>query len=141
MADPTYRTVTVQRSESGVFIARNVRGGTLSVGDGQGSDFTPTELLLSAIGACTGIDVDVLTSRRAKPDSFEVLVEADKVRDESGNRLENIAVTFRVVFPQGDAGDEARTVLPESVARSHDRICTVGRTVEIGTPIRTRIDA
>lgn len=140
MADSTYRTVTITRTETGAFLARNVRGGTLRVGNGEGSDFTPTELLLLAIGACTGIDVDVLTSRRAKPDSFEVQVEADKVRDESGNRLENIAVTFRVVFPAGEQGDEARNVLPESVARSHDRICTVGRTVEIGTPIATRID-
>jgi putative redox protein len=141
MAGPSFRTVTVTRTDAGTFTAHNVRGGTLTVGDGEGSGFTPTELLLAAIGSCTGIDVDTLTTRRATPDSFEVQVEADKVRDESGNRLENIVVTFRVTFPGGEAGAAAREVLPEAVARSHDRICTVGRTVEIGTPIGTRIDA
>jgi putative redox protein len=49
-------------------------------------------------------------------------------------------VTFRVRFPDGADGDAARAVLPEAVQRSHDRICTVGRTVELGTPIGTRIE-
>jgi hypothetical protein len=30
--------------------------------------------------------------------------------------------------------------LPDVVAKSHDRLCTVGRTVEVGTPITTRIE-
>jgi len=49
-------------------------------------------------------------------------------------------VTFRLAFPDSPEGDEARAVLPDAVRRSHDRICTVGRTVEIGTPIATRIE-
>ena len=140
MSRPSYRTVTVTRTDGGTFNARNVRGGTMPVGDGEGSDFTPTELLLSAIASCTAIDVDILVTRRAEPTSFEVQVEADKVRDDAGNRLENIVVTFRVSLPAGPNGDAAREVLPEAVVRSHDWICTVGRTVENGTPISTRID-
>jgi putative redox protein len=31
-------------------------------------------------------------------------------------------------------------VLPEAVQRSHDRLCTVGRTVELGTSITPRIE-
>jgi putative redox protein len=31
-------------------------------------------------------------------------------------------------------------VLPEAVRQSHDRLCSVGRTVEIGTPITARIE-
>jgi putative redox protein len=118
----------------------NERGGRVVFGKGEGDDFTPTELLLAAIGGCTAIDVDILTSRRADAASFVVAVEADKVRDDEGNRLTDIAVTFRVRFPDGPDGDAAREVLPEAVQRSHDRICTVGRTVELGTPIATRIE-
>jgi putative redox protein len=140
MPEPTYRTVTLSRADNGTFTARNVRGGTLAIADGEASDFTPTELLLSAIGSCTALDVDTLVTRRAEPTAFEVKVEADKIRDESGNRLENIVVTFQVSFPAGADGDAAREVLPEAVERSHDWICTVGRTVEIGTPISTLID-
>jgi hypothetical protein len=36
-------------------------------------------------------------------------------------------------------GVEAGKV-PDVVAKSHDRLCTVGRTIETGTPIATRIE-
>jgi putative redox protein len=139
MAAPTHRVVTLSRRPDGIFTAGNVRGGSLIVGDGTGEAFTPTELMLAAIGACTAIDVATLTSRRAEPDVFEVQVDAEKVRDEAGNRLEELAVTFRVTFPAGAGGDAARDLLPDAVRRSHDRLCTVGRTVELGTPIATRV--
>ncbi len=109
-------------------------------GTGGDEEFTPTELLLTAIGGCTAIDVDILTSRRAEPESFEIVVDADKVRDEGGNHLANVQVTYRITFPAGAAGDEARAVLPEAVRRSHERLCTVGRTVELATPITPRIE-
>jgi putative redox protein len=120
--------------------ARNVRDGTLVVGDGSDGHFSPTELLLAALASCTAIDVDTLTSRRAEPTSFEVRVDATKVRDELGNRLQDLVVTFRVAFPEGPAGDAAREVLPEAVRRSHNRLCTVGRTIETGPAVGTRIE-
>ena len=136
---PVHRGVAVERIAGGVFTASNSRGGRITFGTGGGADFTPTELLLAAIGGCTAIDVDALTSRRAEPESFEVLAGADKVRDADGNRLTGIEVTFRIAFPAGEQGDEARAVLPDAVKKSHDRLCTVGRTIEAGTPIATRI--
>ena len=136
----TSRQVTVERTGPGRFAAVNKRGGTVAFGTGEDGDFTPTELLLAAIGGCTAIDVDILTSRRATADSFQVDVGADKVRDEDGNRLTDIAVTFHVTFPGGPEGDAAREVLPQAVQRSHDRLCTVGRTVELGTPITPSIE-
>ena len=138
--DSAHRDVTIERIASGVFAAVNSRGGRLTFGTGGGTDFTPTELLLAAIGGCTSIDVDILTSRRAEPDSFEVLVDGQKVRDEAGNHLTDLLVTFRISFPDGEAGDKARALLPDAVRMSHDRLCSVGRTVELGTPIATRIE-
>jgi putative redox protein len=137
--ESTHRTLTVERVAAGKFAAVNSRGGRIAFGTGDGEDFTPTELLLIAIGGCTAIDVDIFTSRRSEPESFEIVVDADKVRDEGGNRLTNIEVTYRITFPPGEAGDKARGVLPEAVRQSHDRLCTVGRTVELATPITTRI--
>jgi len=137
--DSVHRTVTVERIAPGVFTAANTRGGTIRLGTGGGTDFTPTELLLAAIGGCTAIDVDILTSRRAEPDSFQVRADADKVRDTGGNRLTGIEVTFAITFPAGGPGDDARAILPDAVRKSHDRLCTVGRTVEIGTPITTTL--
>ena len=42
--------------------------------------------------------------------------------------------------PGGRGGDNARAVLPDAVRKSHERLCTVGRTVELPTPITTRIE-
>jgi putative redox protein len=138
--DSAHRDVTIERISSGVFTAVNSRGGRLTFGTGGGTDFTPTELLLAAIGGCTSIDVDILTSRRAEPEEFQVRVDANKVRDDAGNRLTDIEVTFQIRFPAGGPGDDARAILPDVVKKSHDRLCTVGRTVEIGTPIATKIE-
>jgi uncharacterized OsmC-like protein len=141
MADGSvHRTVTVERIAQGVFTATNTRGGQFRFGTGSDTDFTPTELLLAAIAGCTAIDVDLLTSRRAEPDSFTVRTDADKVRDAAGNRLTGIEVTFQIAFPGGAHGDQARAILPDAVSKSHDRLCTVGRTVETGTSIITRIE-
>ena len=137
--DDTHRSVTVERVAAGTFAAVNDRGGRIVLGTGAGADFNPVELLMIAIAGCTAIDVDILTSRRAEPDKFEIAVDADKVRDDAGNHLENIQVTYRLSFPAGDAGDQARAILPDAVQRSHDRLCTVSRTVELPTPVTTRI--
>ena len=118
MADSSvHRSVTVERVTQGVFTATNTRGGQLRFGTGSDTDFTPTELLLAAIAGCTSIDVDILTSRRAEPDTFQVRAEADKIRDAQGNRLTGIVVTFQIAFPGGADGDQARAILPDAVTR------------------------
>jgi len=141
MTEDTHRQVTIERITNSRYTATNARGGQMIIGSGDGNDFTPVELLLTAIGGCTAIDVDILTSRRAEPDSFSVEVGAEKVRDDKGrNLLEDIVVTFRIRFPDGEGGDKARALLPEAAKRSHERLCTVSRTVELGTPIASRIE-
>jgi uncharacterized OsmC-like protein len=137
MAEDTFRSVRIERDAVGQYTVHNARGGTIQVG---GDAFTPVELLLAAIGACTAADTDVVASRRVEPTSFTVTVTGDKISDrETGNRLENLAVNFEVRFPPGEAGDAARALLPRTVALSHDKLCTVGRTVERGTPITPTI--
>lgn len=141
MATDTHRIVRLERVEEGMYRATNTRGGALVFGSAGGATFSPVELLLAAIGGCTAIDVDVVTGRRATPEQFILDVDAQTMRGETGNRLEDIAVTFRVRFPAGPAGDEARKVLPRAVATSHDRTCTVSRTIEAGMPIAINIEA
>ena len=136
----SHRSVTITRTSAGRYTAVNGRGGVLDFGTGDVDDFTPVELFLTAIGGCTAVDVDILTTRRAEPESFVVQVDGEKVRDDDGNRMEELSVTFRVRFPEGEGGDAARALLPDAMQRSHDRLCTVSRTVELGTPVATHIE-
>ena len=139
MTDDGRRHVEIDRTGPNAYTAANARGATISVSDGRDEAFTPVELLMVAIAGCTAIDVDLVSSRRAEPAAFGVTVDAVKARDERGNHLRDIVVTFRVAFPEGDGGDNARAILPDIVKQSHERLCTVSRTIEIGTPVSTQI--
>jgi uncharacterized OsmC-like protein len=143
MGDETLRQVRFERTTNSKYLVHNVRGGTMTVGSGgpEDTDFTPVELLLVAIGACSAIDVDIVVSRRAEPTEFHAVVRGDKIRDpQEGNRMENLAVEFTIRFPEGEAGDKAREALPRAVKMSHDRLCTVSRTVELGSPVTTTVN-
>lgn len=133
------REVHLERTGQGRFVARNARGGEVAFGTGEDSDFTPVELLLAAIAGCSAVDVDLITGKRAQPDAFSVAASGTKVRDPQGNRMADILVRFEVTFPEGPGGDRARDMLPRAVAMSHDRLCTVSRTVQVGTPVEMSI--
>ena len=137
--DGSERSVELVRAGKGVYDAVNARGGRLRLSTGDDELFSPVELLLVAIAGCTAADVDFITARRAEPERFVVRARADKVRDEDGNRLQDIQVIFDLRFPDDEGGEAARAVLPEAVRRSHDRLCTVSRTVELGTPIEVLV--
>lgn len=139
MTTDTERSVELTRTGKARFRATNVRGGTLDLGEGNDTDFTPVELLLVAIAGCSAIDVDYLVGKRVDPETFDASIRADKIRDDQGNRLVDIRLTFDLTFPEGADGDRARDILPRSVAQSHDRLCTVTRTVVVGTPVESVI--
>ncbi|MCB5168428.1 OsmC family protein [Streptomyces bambusae] len=140
MTSDSLRSVTVERTGPGVFTATNSRGDTLTFSTGDAAGFTPVELLLAAIGGCSAADVDVATTRHTEPAVFSLDVSGHKVKDEGGgNVLTDLAVAFTVAFPEGETGDRARAILPRAVKTSHDRLCTVSRTVEAGSPVRTTV--
>ena len=130
-----HRSVELSRIGNERYKATNARGGVMVLGSGSDPDFTPVEALLAAIAGCSAIDVELITGKRAQSTRFDVRSEGDKVRDDDGNHLTNLHLTFTVEFPPGEAGDAARGVLDRAIQQSHDRLCTVSRTVELGTPI------
>lgn len=135
MSEETLRQMDLTQIGEGRYKAVNVRGGVLPVGSGDDPDFTPVELMLAALAGCTAIDVDLITGKRAQPESFDVHVEGHKVRDEGGSHLVDVSVTLAITFPEGAGGDAARDVLPRAIRQSADRLCTVGRTLQLGTTI------
>jgi len=135
MNDDTRRAVSLTRLSKGKYQAVNARGGTIEFSTDREQTFTPVELFLASIAGCAAIDVDFITSKRAEPIRFEVSMTGNSVRDEQGNHLVNLAMTFDIAFPDDEGGRAAADVLPEAITRTHDRLCTVSRTVEIGTPV------
>lgn len=133
MSEDTERRVDLLRTGRLRFTATNANGVTLSFG-GPG-EFSPVELLLTAIAGCTAMDVDAITGKRAEADRFAVAVVGTKVRDGDGNHLTGIGLDFDVEFPADEGGEAARGVLETAIRRSHDRLCTVSRTVELGSPV------
>ena len=139
MSEPKPFVVTLQRTATGRYVATNARGVQLELGSDD-DVFSPVEVLLAAIGACSAIDVDVVTSRRAEPERFEVTIGAMKVTDETGgNRLADVDVAFDVAFDDSPEGRQAAGLVPRLVRLSHDRDCTVSRTVELPTNLRMRV--
>ena len=136
MTNETERSVELERQSKGRYLATNVRGGTLPIGSGEDDTFTPVELLLAAIAACSAIDVDFITSKRSEPDSFGARARGDKGKDAAqGNVMTDLEIDFDVDFPDDEDGRRAEGVLERAVRQSHDRLCTVSRTVESGTAV------
>ena len=138
MSDETLRQLDLTQIGAGRYKAVNARGGVLPVGSGDDPDFTPVELLLAALASCTAIDVGLITGKRAQPEEFDVHVAGHKVRDDGGSHLVGLEVTVAISFPEGEKGDQARQVLPMAIQRTADRLCTVGRTLQLGTTIEYR---
>jgi putative redox protein len=131
-----HRSVTLTRVSKGVFDVTNARGGVMRIGgSGDTPDFSPVELFLAAIAGCSAIDVDFITAKRAEPQTFGVEMSGEKLRDELGNHMGGLTMRFSVTFPEGEGGDRARDMLPRAIEMSHDRLCTVSRTVQLGEPI------
>lgn len=64
----------LRRTDAETLEARNVRGEKLTRGSGQGTHFALVEALPAAVAGCSGIDVDLLTARRAEPIGFDIQV-------------------------------------------------------------------
>lgn len=136
MTDETLRSVEITRIGRARFKATNDRGGETFFGTGgEDPDFTPVELLLAAIAGCSALDVEALTHKRASSTAFDVHAEGRKVRDEQGNHMTGLRVSFDVEFPPGPDGDAARERLQGAIEMSRDRLCTVSRTVQLGADV------
>ena len=139
MTGDSHRMVQLSRLGRHHFQATNSHGGTLSFGSTQRGEFTPVELLLVAIAGCTAMDVDAITVKRSEPDRFDVTCSGNSTRSVNGNHITDIQVDFDVEFPDSEGGRAAADVLEIAIRKSHDRLCTVTRTVELPTPVGARL--
>lgn len=129
--------VHLVRTGQGRYLAMNRNG--IEIELGQGHDvFSPVELLLVALAGCSAVDLDAATTRHAEPEVFKVGVAADKASD-GGNHLENVQVNFSVRFPDTEEGRAASSMVERVLKLSHDKLCTVSRTLENETPVEVNV--
>lgn len=133
------RSVRLERLAPGRYAVTNPRGGTVVLGRGEDADYTPVELLLAAVAGCTSVDVDEVTSRRSEPASFVVDCAGSKVSDGLGNHLGGVDITFRIAFPDDESGAAAAGLVERVVRLSHEKLCTVSRSLMLPTPVRSHV--
>lgn len=131
---PLYRAVSVQRLGEKHYRATNSAGASVEFGQAEGL-LTPVDMLLAAIAGCSAIDVDVVTSRRSTPETFEVKTSAMKMNEDGAVRLEDVEVSFNVRFPADAAGQQAAKLVDRLMKLSQEKDCTVSRTIESPTHV------
>ena len=99
---------------------------------------SPVELLLAAVAGCSAVDVDVVTSRRAEPELFDVHVDGTRINEDGASRLSDVDVEFSLRFSDTEAGRQAQSMIERLVRISHEKDCTVSRTVENPTTVTFR---
>ncbi|MEU6841513.1 OsmC family protein [Streptomyces sp. NPDC046716] len=129
MAD--YRIETVRNGERD-WTARNDRGAEVRMAPadvpGSQPSFTPVELLLAALGGCGGLVVD-RTARTVPHEDLRITVESVS-RPEDDGRVGTFRVSYEITLPDGDTA--AAEALERGIRLTHEKHCTVSRTVEHG---------
>jgi putative redox protein len=98
-------------------------------GDNEG--MRPTEMLLGALGSCTGLNAVLLLKKFKQPlKSLEVQVEGEQ-ETEWPRRFTKIDITFVT----GWAGDFDKKTVDEAIDMACNRYCPIHATLSHGTQI------
>jgi putative redox protein len=128
------RSIELTRIAENHYRATAPSGASIEFGRGEGL-MTPVELLLAAVAGCSSIDVDTVTSRHTEPTRFDVSATADKIVEDGASRVDNVHLDFDLAFPNDEDGRKADARIERLVGLSHDKYCTVSRTVEHPTNV------
>ncbi|KXU18625.1 OsmC family protein [Corynebacterium simulans] len=96
---------------------------------------------MAAVAGSAAVEVDVVTSQRAEPKSFDVHMEGDRVNEDGASRQSEVRVGFDLSFPDTPEGNQARKLVDNLIRISHEKDCTVSRTVENSTQVTFRNDS
>jgi len=131
--------VTVSRKNLDMhFLGTNALGKTVAM-DGSTSETSqgtsPMELILMAIGGCSGIDVQhILKKQRQHAESLDIVVNGQRVQHEDFKEYTSIDVLFKVT---GDVDPEK---LQRAVKLSMEKYCSVSKLVEQTCPVNSTIE-
>ncbi len=136
-------TRTAKLTWTGRRVAFDAESGTghrirLDDGDpfGDDSGLRPTEALLAALGACTGVNaVLLLQKHRQRLRTLEVRAEGDQA-EEWPKAFTAIRITFLIGWEPGFEPDPAK--VRRALDDSCERYCPVHATLSAGVPITHR---
>ena len=101
---------------------------------GEDSAMRPTEMLLSALGGCTGVNAVLLLKKFKQPLKtleVEVIGDQDKEWPRAFNKIE-------VVFHCGWDGDFDRKMVDQALDMACHRYCPIHATLSAGTRVEHR---
>ncbi len=88
---------------------------------GEGLGFSPIQLLLAALGGCTGMDVvHIMRKQRQRVEGLEILVSGKRVK-EPPRVYTNIHVEYKI---EGKNIEES--AVQRAIQLSEDKYCSVG---------------
>lgn len=120
-------------------LAQNEQGNEISIDaspeiGGHGKGMRPMQLLLSALGACSSIDVLlILKKQKVTLTHFEVEVESEREPIADYSLFKDIVVHFTA---QGEVGLEK---LERAIKLSLEKYCSVAKTLEPTAKISYKI--
>jgi len=100
--------------------------------DEPGNGVTPMELLATALGGCTAMDVlSILVKMRQPVESFSVEVSGERA-EEHPKRFTSLEVVYRF------KGDLDERKVERAISLSEERYCSVEATLKPSVPITSR---
>ena len=128
--------VVVQWRGDEEFEAGRPGGPTLRI-DGHGKIAqSPVDVLLTALGACSSIDVvSILAKRRTPVRSLEIDIIGERANDRVPRKLRRILLTFRIA----GAGIE-REHAERAVELSVTKYCSVRDSLDPGIPVEWKVE-
>ena len=101
-------------------------------GDPPGAGPGPMELLLLALGGCTGMDVvSILRKMRQPLEGFRIEVHGERA-EEHPKEYTSIEIVYHV------KGDVSEAKLQRAIEFSETRYCSVEATLRAGVPVGSR---
>ena len=91
----------------------------------------PTEMLLGALGSCTGVNAVLLLRKYKQPyKALEIEVEGDQ-EDEWPHAFTSIRITFKIAWD----GHHDKDLVAQALDQACNRYCPVDATLKHGTKI------
>lgn len=133
---PYEATVTLRSLESGLKFDGAIGQATIPLDTGpEATDINPVQMLLVALGACSGMDViEMLRKKRLRVTSYQVVVTAER-REEYPRVFTRFDVLHKV-----RGHDIPRAAVEHAAQLSDTKYCTVHAMLEPAAKITTRIE-